>query len=55
MGNGIVVVGGIDANGSMTDAVYTYSPSTGWVLDLRAPYLSACGGGAVINGKLYVR
>jgi N-acetylneuraminic acid mutarotase len=55
IGGTIYLAGGKDAAGALTRTLYAYNSSTNtWSTRANMPVASACGGSAVISGKLYV-
>ena len=49
------LAGGEDAAGALTRTLYTYNASTnGWSTRAAMPAYGACGGSAVISGRIYV-
>lgn len=55
IGSTIYVAGGKDAAGALTRTLYAYNSSSNtWSAKATMPVASACGGSAVISGKLYV-
>jgi N-acetylneuraminic acid mutarotase len=55
IGGTIYLAGGKDAAGALTRTLYAYNSSSNtWSTRANMPVASACGGSAVISGKLYV-
>ena len=55
IGGTIYLAGGKDAAAALTRTLYAYNSSTNtWSTRANMPVASACGGSAVISGKLYV-